>query len=51
MTKQEIIDTLVGTAMISAFDCWTAMNIDSCDECPKVADCRIKQAIEEAGNL
>lgn len=51
MTKQEIIDTLVGVAMLSVADCWEAMSIKSCDECPKVADCRIKQAIEEAGNL
>ena len=51
MTKQEIIDTLVGVAMLSAADCWEAMKIQSCDECPKAAECRIKQATEETKNL
>lgn len=51
MTKQEIINTLVGVAMLSAADCWEAMGIKSCDECPKVAECRIKKAMEEAKNL
>lgn len=51
MTKQEIINTLVGVAMLSAADCWDAMSISSCDECPKVAECRIKQAMEEAKDL
>lgn len=51
MTRQEIINTLVGVAMLSAADCWEAMNIKSCDECPKAAECRIKQAMEEAKNL
>lgn len=51
MTKQEIINTLVGVAMLSAADCWSVMSISSCDECPKVAECRIKQAMEESKNL
>lgn len=51
MTKQEIIDVLAGVAMLSAADCWDAMAISSCDECPKVAECRIKQAMEEAKDL
>lgn len=51
MTKHEIIDTLVGVAMLSAADCWEVLNIQSCDECPKAAECRIKQAMEEAKNL
>lgn len=51
MTKQEIVNTLVGVAMLSMTDCWEVMNIKSCDECPKMAECRIKQAVEEAKNL
>lgn len=51
MTKQEIINILIGTAMLSVADCWEAMSITSCDDCPKVAECRIKQAIEEAARL
>jgi hypothetical protein len=51
MTKQEIIDTLVGVAMLCAADCWEVLNITSCNECPKVAECRIKQAMEEAKSL
>lgn len=51
MTKQEIINTLVGVAMLSAADCWEAMSITNCDECPKAAECRIKKAIEEAKDL
>ena len=51
MTKQEVINTLVGVAMLSAADCWAVMNISSCDECPKTAECRIKKAMEEAKNL
>lgn len=51
MTKQEIINTLVGVAMLSAADCWEVMSIKSCDECPKAAECRIKKAIEEAKDL
>jgi len=51
VTKTEIIDILVGAAMLTVADCWTAMNIDSCDDCPKVAECRIKQAMEESKDL
>jgi hypothetical protein len=51
MTKQEIINTLVGVAMLSAADCWEVLNIKSCDYCPKVAECRIKQAMEESKDL
>jgi len=51
MTKHEIINVLVGVAMLSMADCWEAMNIKSCDDCPKVAECRIKQAVEEANKL
>lgn len=51
MTKHEIIDTLVGVAMMTVVDCWEVLNIASCDECPKVAECRIKQAMEESKKL
>lgn len=51
MTKHEIINILVGVAMLSMAECWEVMSIKSCDECPKVAECRIKQAVEEAKNL
>jgi hypothetical protein len=51
MTKTEIIDILVGVAMLTVADCWEVLNIASCDECPKVAECRIKQAMEESKNL
>ena len=51
MTKQEIINTLVGAAMLTVADCWEVLSISSCDECPKVAECRIKKAMEEAKNL
>lgn len=51
MNKNEIIDTLVGAAMLGVADCWSTMSIISCDECPKAAECRIKQAIEEAAKL
>jgi hypothetical protein len=51
MTKQEIIDTLVGVAMLCAADCWEVLSITSCDDCPTKADCRIKQAMEESKDL
>ena len=51
MNKFEIISTLVGAAMLSAADCWEILNISSCDECPKGAECRIKRAMEESKNL
>lgn len=51
MTKTEIIDTLVSATMLTVVDCWEVLNISSCDECPKAAECRIKQAIEEVKNL
>lgn len=51
MTKQEIIDTLVGAAMLTVADCWEVLNILSCDECPKAVECRIKQAMEDVKNL
>ena len=51
MTKTEIIDVLVGAAMLTVADCWEVLNIKSCDECPKAAECRIKKAMEEAKNL
>ena len=51
MTKKEILDTLLGVAMLSVSDCWEVLDIKSCDQCPKVAECRIKQAMEEAKGL
>ena len=51
MTKQEIITTLVGAAMLTVADCWEVLSIKSCDECPKVAECRIKKAMEKARKL
>lgn len=51
MNKLEIISTLVGAAMLTVADCWEVLNITSCDECPKVAECRIKQAMEESKKL
>lgn len=51
MTKQEIINTLVGATMLTIADCWEVLSIKSCDECPKAAECRIKQAIEEAHTI
>ena len=51
MTKQEIIDTLVSAAMLTVADCWEVLGITNCDDCPKAAECLIKQAMEEAKNL
>lgn len=51
MTKIEIIDVLVGAAMLTIADCWEVLSITSCDDCHTKADCRIKQAMEESKNL
>jgi hypothetical protein len=51
VTKTEIIDVLVGAAMLTVADCWEVLGITSCDDCPKMADCRIKQAMEESKDL
>jgi hypothetical protein len=51
VTKTEIIDVLVGAAMLTVADCWEVLCIMSCDDCPRSAECRIKQAMEESKDL
>jgi hypothetical protein len=48
---KKVLNILCGCAMLQVADCFEAMSITSCDECPKVSECRTKWAINEVERI
>lgn len=47
----KVLNILCGCAMLQVAECFEAMSITSCDECPKASECQTKWALDEAAKF
>lgn len=47
----KVLNILAGCAMLQVADCFDALSIKSCGECPKASECQTKWALDEAARI